>query len=78
MAQVAESAAADDSRASTSRSATVTPTWSSTFQTTKAPRLSRVTVNGAGGATVRTVVLLTPEDVDAAAKRSVDYRSPGS
>ena len=35
-------------------------------------------VNGAGGAEVRTVVLLTPEEVDAAAKRSVDYRPPGS
>jgi uncharacterized protein with GYD domain len=34
-------------------------------------------VNGAGGASVRTVVLLTPEEVDAAAKRSVDYRPPG-
>src|SRR3954466_4816172 len=33
-------------------------------------------VNAAGGASVRTVVLLTPEEVDAAAKRSVDYRPP--
>jgi uncharacterized protein with GYD domain len=37
-----------------------------------------LTVNAAGGATVNTVVLLTPEEVDAAAKRSVDYRPPGS
>jgi uncharacterized protein with GYD domain len=36
-----------------------------------------LTVNAAGGATVRTVALLTPEEVDAAAKRSVDYRPPG-
>ena len=35
-------------------------------------------VNAAGGAAVRTVVLLTPEEVDAAAKRSVDYRPPGA
>ena len=35
-------------------------------------------VNAAGGATVRTVVLLTPEEVDAAAKRSVSYRPPGA
>ena len=34
--------------------------------------------NAAGGATARTVVLLTPEEVDAAAKRSVDYRPPGA
>jgi uncharacterized protein with GYD domain len=37
-----------------------------------------LTVNAAGGATVRTVVLLTPEDIDAAAKRSVEYRPPGA
>jgi uncharacterized protein with GYD domain len=37
-----------------------------------------LTVNAAGGATVKTVVLLTPDEVDAAAKRSVDYRPPGA
>ena len=37
-----------------------------------------LTVNAAGGATIRTVPLLTPDEVDAAAKRSVDYRPPGS
>jgi uncharacterized protein with GYD domain len=37
-----------------------------------------LTVNAAGGATVRTVVLLTPEEVDAAAQRSIDYRPPGA
>jgi uncharacterized protein with GYD domain len=37
-----------------------------------------LTVNAAGGATVRTVVLLTPEEVDEAAKRSVEYRPPGT
>jgi uncharacterized protein with GYD domain len=36
-----------------------------------------LSVNQSGGAKVRTVVLLTPEQVDAAAKRSVDYRPPG-
>ncbi len=35
-------------------------------------------VNTGGASTVNTVVLLTPEEVDAAAKRSVDYRPPGS
>jgi uncharacterized protein with GYD domain len=35
-------------------------------------------VNAAGGATSEVVVLLTPEDIDAAAKLSVDYRPPGS
>jgi uncharacterized protein with GYD domain len=37
-----------------------------------------LTVNAAGGAAVTTTVLLTPEEVDKAAKRSVDYRTPGS
>jgi uncharacterized protein with GYD domain len=35
-------------------------------------------VNAAGGATTRTTVLLTPEEIDEAAQRSVDYRPPGS
>jgi uncharacterized protein with GYD domain len=35
-------------------------------------------VNAAGGATSEIVVLLTPEDIDAAAELSVDYRPPGS
>jgi uncharacterized protein with GYD domain len=33
-------------------------------------------VGEAGGARVRTVVLLTPEEVDAAAKRLVEYQPP--
>jgi uncharacterized protein with GYD domain len=36
-----------------------------------------LTVNSAGGAAVKTTVLLTPEEVDEAAKRSVDYTPPG-
>ena len=35
-------------------------------------------VNGSGAVNVKTVVLLTPEEVDAAARRSVDYRPPGA
>lgn len=30
-----------------------------------------------GGVQVETVVLLTPEEIDAASKKSVDYRPPG-
>ncbi len=37
-----------------------------------------IAVNTAGGAASEVVVLLTPEDVDAAADISVDYRAPGS
>ncbi|MEO8967059.1 MAG: GYD domain-containing protein, partial [Solirubrobacteraceae bacterium] len=37
-----------------------------------------IAVNTSGGATSEVVVLLTPEDVDEAAKMSVDYRAPGA
>jgi uncharacterized protein with GYD domain len=37
-----------------------------------------LSVNAAGGATITTTVLLTPEEVDEAAERSVQYRKPGS
>jgi uncharacterized protein with GYD domain len=37
-----------------------------------------LTVNASGGAVVKTTVLLTPDEVDAAAQQSVDYRPPGS
>jgi uncharacterized protein with GYD domain len=36
-----------------------------------------LTVNASGAVTTRSVVLVTPEEVDAAAKRSVEYRPPG-
>jgi uncharacterized protein with GYD domain len=36
-----------------------------------------LTVNATGAVTVNTVVLLTPEEVDAAAQRSVAYTPPG-
>ena len=35
-------------------------------------------VNATGGIAIKTVVLLTPEEVDAAAERSVNYRPPGN
>ncbi len=34
-------------------------------------------VNVSGGITVNTVVLMTPEEVDAAVKKTVDFRPPG-
>ena len=37
-----------------------------------------LTVNASGAVRVRTTVLLTPEEVDAAAKRSVEYTPPGA
>ena len=36
-----------------------------------------ITVNAAGAAHVKTVVLLTPEEVDAAAEKSISYTPPG-
>ena len=36
-----------------------------------------LTINSGGLVSLKTTVLLTPEDVDAAAKQSVDYRPPG-
>ena len=36
-----------------------------------------MTVGASGAATVNTVPLLTPEEVDAAAKVNVEYRKPG-
>lgn len=35
-------------------------------------------VNAAGGAATKTVVLMTPEEMDQAAKKTVNYRAPGS
>jgi uncharacterized protein with GYD domain len=35
-------------------------------------------VNAAGAARLRTVVLVTPEEMDASAKLAVDYRPPGA
>ncbi len=37
-----------------------------------------LTVGAGGGATVRTVALLTPEEVDQASRASVKYQPPGS
>jgi uncharacterized protein with GYD domain len=37
-----------------------------------------ISVNASGGAVTKTTVLLTPEEVDAAAQKSVGYRAPGS
>lgn len=37
-----------------------------------------LTVNADGRAQVKTVVLLTPEEVDAAAQRTVSYAAPGT
>ena len=42
------------------------------------PWYTSVAVNAAGAATTEVVVLLTPEDIDEAAKLSVEYRPPGS
>ncbi len=35
-------------------------------------------INATGAARLKTIVLMTPEEVDQAAKKSVTYRAPGS
>ncbi len=42
------------------------------------PKGSALAVNSTGHTSVRTVVLMTPEDVDAAAKQTVTYIPPGA
>jgi uncharacterized protein with GYD domain len=37
-----------------------------------------LTVGASGGARVTTITLMTPEEVDVAAKKSVRYRAPGA
>ncbi len=36
-----------------------------------------LTVNAAGAVTAKVIVLLTPEEIDAAAKKTPNYRPPG-
>lgn len=43
----------------------------------KAAAALALTVNSTGLAHVRTVVLITPEDIDAASKQEVSYTGPG-
>jgi uncharacterized protein with GYD domain len=44
----------------------------------EAAAAAALTVGASGAVTTKTTVLLTPEEVDSAAKRSVDYRPPGA
>ncbi|MEK6272463.1 MAG: GYD domain-containing protein [Actinomycetota bacterium] len=44
----------------------------------EAAAAAALAVNAAGGAKAKTTVLLTPDEVDAAAKLSAGYRPPGS
>jgi uncharacterized protein with GYD domain len=44
----------------------------------KAAAAVALTVGSSGGATTKTVALLTPEEVDQAVQQSVDYRTPGT
>ena len=37
-----------------------------------------LTVAAAGAASIRTVVLLSPEEIDAAAQKTIEYRAPGA
>ena len=37
-----------------------------------------LTTGGSGAVSVRTTVLITPEEIDEATKKSVAYRAPGA
>ena len=37
-----------------------------------------LTVAAAGAASIRTTVLISPDEIDAAAKKTIDYRAPGT
>ena len=37
-----------------------------------------LTVAAAGAASIRTVVLISPEEIDAAAQKTIEYRAPGA
>ena len=41
-------------------------------------RRTALTVSGSGAVRTRTTVLLTPEEIDQAQRRTVDYRAPGA
>jgi uncharacterized protein with GYD domain len=43
----------------------------------KAAAAVALTVGAAGGASTKTVVLLTPEEIDRATREAIDYRAPG-
>jgi len=36
-----------------------------------------IAINASGAVTVKTIVLLTPEEMDTAVKKTVNYRAPG-
>lgn len=44
----------------------------------KSAAAASLAVNASGGATSEVIVLLTPEEIDEAARLSVEYRPPGS
>jgi uncharacterized protein with GYD domain len=44
----------------------------------KSAAAASIAVNASGAATSEVIVLLTPEEIDEAARISVDYRPPGS
>jgi len=50
----------------------------SDFPNTESAVAAAMTLGGSGAVKVRTVVLITAADLDAASKRSVTYRAPGT
>lgn len=48
------------------------------FPDNAAAAAAALTVGASGTSRLRTIVVLTPEDIDAAAQRSVSFRPPGA
>ncbi len=48
------------------------------FPDNEAAAAMALAVNSSGAVTTRTIVLLTPEEIDSAAQKSVEYRAPGA
>ena len=68
----------DPSSRSTSRSAATDVFTVADLPDNAAAAALALNVTAAGGATVRTVVLLTPEEIDAATSQKVQYTPPGA
>jgi hypothetical protein len=52
------------------------PTWISLPDNASAAAIA-LTIGSSGSVTIKTTVLMTPEEVDAATKKTPTYRSPG-
>ena len=62
---------------STSRSVMPMPSSLPTCRTTQVPPAISLAVGASGGAHCKTIILMTPEEVDQAGKKPLTYTGPG-